>query len=84
MSPFPRTHPAGLVPPALLGVAFVALALASLAASAPARASEPAQATRADGQAVPLQVYEPSSAPCLPLAMVSHGAGGSEKGYACV
>jgi predicted dienelactone hydrolase len=82
MSSLPRIHSASLVPPALLGVAFVALALASLAASAPARAAEPAQTTRADGQAVPLQVYEPSSAPCLPLALVSHGAGGSEKGYA--
>ena len=82
MSPFPRIHCAGLVSPALVASAFVAFALASLAASAPARAAESAQATRADGQAVPLQVYQPSDAPCLPLALVSHGAGGSEKGYA--
>ena len=48
----------------------------------PAWSAQPAQALRADGTPVPLQVYEPSAAPCLPLAVVSHGAGGSETGYA--
>ena len=39
------------------------------------------QAQRNDGQRVSLMVYEPSQSPCLPLAIVSHGAGGSEAGY---
>jgi predicted dienelactone hydrolase len=63
------------------------LKAASLAAAAallvsPAWSAQPAQALRADGTPVPMQVYEPSAAPCLPLAVVSHGAGGSETGYA--
>jgi predicted dienelactone hydrolase len=60
---------------------FASCALLALAAPHAAWCAQAAQASRADGQSVPLQVYEPSSAPCLPLAVLSHGAGGSEKGY---
>ncbi len=38
---------------------------------------------RADGHKTPLLVYTPVPAPttCAPLAVISHGAGGSENGY---
>jgi len=38
---------------------------------------------REDGHATPLMIYEPSGAgkQCAPLALISHGAGGTERGY---
>ena len=46
-------------------------------------AQEHVSAPRADGHATPLLVYraENTTAACPPLAVISHGAGGSEKGY---
>jgi len=39
-------------------------------------------AARADGQSTPMIVYRPeASDSCAPLAIISHGAGGSERGY---
>jgi dienelactone hydrolase len=40
-------------------------------------------APRADGKETPLMVYDAVGAPggCAPLAIISHGAGGSEDGY---
>src|ERR1700757_2854540 len=48
-----------------------------------ARPQEPASAKRRDGKTTPLLVYRPkiSGAACPPLAVISHGAGGSENGY---
>src|SRR6185312_3929513 len=46
-------------------------------------AQERATALRSDGHSVPLIVYSPSTSPgtaCPPLAVLSHGAGGSENG----
>ncbi|MFC4529025.1 alpha/beta hydrolase [Dyella halodurans] len=46
-------------------------------------AAESTQVQRADGAMTPLLVYEPASAKaCPPLLLISHGAGGSEQGYA--
>jgi hypothetical protein len=60
----------------------VLISLIVIAASASARAMESTQVQRADGAMTPLQVYEPASTKaCPPLLLVSHGAGGSEKGY---
>jgi len=38
---------------------------------------------REDGHATPVMIYEPSGAgkQCAPLALISHGAGGTERGY---
>ena len=49
-------------------------------------AQERVQAKRADGHETPLMIYRAAkrsngSAVCAPLAVISHGAGGSEKGY---
>ena len=39
-------------------------------------------APRADGQSTPMLVYRSEAGePCAPLAIISHGAGGSERGY---
>jgi predicted dienelactone hydrolase len=55
--------------------------LLGLAVSLPAQ--ERVSAPRADGHSTPLLVYtaEGATAPCPPLAVISHGAGGSENGY---
>jgi predicted dienelactone hydrolase len=56
-------------------------AIGFIAISAPAQ--ERASVKRADGHFTPLVIYpavEPSSS-CPPLAVISHGAGGSENGY---
>jgi len=60
------------------------LAAAFLVATPLLLAQQAASAQRGDGQATPLLVYEPSPAVpgCAPLAIISHGAGGSELGYA--
>jgi len=43
-------------------------------------AQQTLSAPRADGASTPLTIYEPAtSAACAPLALISHGAGGSEK-----
>ncbi|MGO8816359.1 MAG: alpha/beta hydrolase family protein [Terriglobia bacterium] len=46
-------------------------------------AQEPASAPRSDGASTPLLVYKAVGAgtECAPVAIISHGAGGSEKGY---
>ena len=48
-----------------------------------AAAQEAVSAPRADGRMTPMLVYRPGSKSptCAPLAVISHGAGGSEKGY---
>ena len=59
------------------------LVLASLlVAAAPVVAQKHVDVARADGASVPLAVYEPVAAAkgCAPLALISHGAGGSERG----
>ena len=45
-------------------------------------AQKPVAAPRADGRSTPLMVYAASGVgDCAPLAVISHGAGGSEIGY---
>lgn len=59
----------------------IVAALLVLAAAVQVRAAEQVQAPRADGASTPLMVYEPAVAQsCPPLLLVSHGAGGSERG----
>ncbi|MES2392054.1 MAG: alpha/beta hydrolase [Acidobacteriota bacterium] len=54
--------------------------LAALTAT-PLFAQHLVQVPRSDGHQTPLMVYEPTaSATCAPLAVISHGAGGSELG----
>lgn len=59
--------------------------LVSLAASfaTALAAQEAVSVPRADGHTTPLLVYRPvsKSSLCAPLAIISHGAGGSEQGY---
>lgn len=62
-----------------VAVIFVLTACAAL----PSAAQERASVKRADGRLTPLLVYA-ADAPakkCPPLAVISHGAGGSENGY---
>ena len=56
---------------------------AAAVAGAPVMGVERASAPRSDGQATPLLVYSTvrAGAGCPPLALISHGAGGSEEGY---
>jgi len=58
---------------------FLLTALSTL----PLAAQEHTSAPRADGQMTPLLVYraEGAASGCAPLAVISHGAGGSENGY---
>ena len=42
---------------------------------------ETIEAPRADGAKTPMRVYSPNVTGCAPLAIISHGAGGSEDGY---
>jgi predicted dienelactone hydrolase len=65
-----RSFPAGLL-------------LVFLLAPSPIFAQERASAPRVDGHVTPLMVYRAtgSSKGCAPLAVISHGAGGSENGY---
>jgi predicted dienelactone hydrolase len=58
----------------------------ALLCPAAGRAQEAASWPRADGHQTPLRIYRPSGqkgqgAGCAPLAVISHGAGGSEEGY---
>ncbi len=59
------------------------LAFLVLLACLPLSAQERVTAPRADGQNTPLLLYRPaiSNRGCAPLAVISHGAGGSENGY---
>jgi predicted dienelactone hydrolase len=47
------------------------------------RAQQTVSASREDGHATPLLVYQPDThtGTCAPLFLISHGAGGSENGY---
>jgi predicted dienelactone hydrolase len=47
----------------------------------PALAQDKIEVPRADGAQTPMRVYTPKSPGCAPLAIISHGAGGSENGY---
>jgi predicted dienelactone hydrolase len=66
---------------------FLTLVLGAFAvfrvASTPAPAASHISTPRADGQTTPLLVYaaEGVTSGCAPLAVISHGAGGSEEGY---
>lgn len=49
-----------------------------------ANAQQQIEVPRSDGKTTPLMIYRPVQPPhenCAPLAVISHGAGGSEKGY---
>ena len=62
-----------------LAAPLLALALNALPAIAQTETSAP----RADGKQTPLMIYEPAHATgCPPLAIISHGAGGSDRGLA--
>ncbi|MPS25405.1 MAG: alpha/beta hydrolase [Alcaligenaceae bacterium] len=58
----------------------LALLAACLAATA-AHGQETVSLARADGQSVPAVAYAPAGPRCQGIAVVSPGAGGSEKGY---
>ena len=65
---------------------FTALAMVAFAALLPATcicAQQQVSAPRADGHTTPLLVYaaQGKGGGCSPLAVISHGAGGSENGY---
>lgn len=62
----------------LLCTAIVASCLYTNAAAA----QETVSLERADGKNVPALVYAPASGQCRGVAVISHGAGGTEKGYA--
>jgi predicted dienelactone hydrolase len=69
-------------------IRFVILLLFLLAAAAlfmllPLRPQQRVNALRADGREAPLVIYDAVGAEnsCPPLAIISHGAGGSEDGY---
>ena len=59
------------------------LAAAACALAVPLAAQQHLEVPRADGQSTPLEVYvaEGAGQGCAPLAVISHGAGGSENGY---
>ena len=62
---------------------FLSLAFAAGFLSRPLAAQQRLSVPRADGQSTPLMVYSAVGAGsgCAPLAVISHGAGGSENGY---
>lgn len=58
------------------------IALAALLTVSPAFAQKRITTPRSDGHSTPLLVYSAAGAAgCAPLAVISHGAGGSENGY---
>ncbi len=73
------------MPSFLSRLSLVVLAVVTAACLLPRCASSQQQVSvpRADGQSTPLMLYtaERSDSGCAPLAVISHGAGGSEKGY---
>lgn len=62
-----------------LGVLAGAVAL-FLGSTAPVAGEEELSLTRQDGKAVPAVAYAPSGPACQGVAIISHGAGGSESG----
>ena len=60
-----------------------ALAIAAIGIAQGVLAQQPLSVPRADGHTTPLLVYSAAGAhaACPPLAVISHGAGGSEVGY---
>lgn len=62
---------------------FFIITLFFLAAQRTLTAQQRVAAPRSDGRLTPLKVYSPVGAVsgCAPLAVISHGAGGSENGY---
>jgi predicted dienelactone hydrolase len=59
---------------------------ALLLAAGTASAQRVIRVPRPDGAETPLAIYQPATAGqgCAPLAVISHGAGGSENGYRCL
>jgi dienelactone hydrolase len=59
------------------------LAVAAVSSGVRIAAQQHFTVPRADGQSTPLMLYPAigASASCAPLAVISHGAGGSESGY---
>jgi len=55
--------------------------LLSAVAVSRALAQHTITSARADGAQTPLRIFSPSSQGCAPLAIISPGAGGTEKGY---
>lgn len=70
---------------ATIRVVLVTIVLAATVLSAQQHTTTPQHATapRSDGHTTPLMVYRPAprTSSCPPLAVISHGAGGSENGY---
>jgi dienelactone hydrolase len=66
-----------------LGSPTLKLAAVTLLAALPALAQTRIDAPRADGHVTPLLLYAAAGggSKCAPLAIISHGAGGSENGY---
>jgi dienelactone hydrolase len=64
-------------------VVALAVAVAAAVISQCAIAQQQLMVPRADGQSTPLMLYpaDASSSGCAPLAVISHGAGGSDEGY---
>lgn len=67
-------------PSSLFCVAFVAF-FALFLCAAQARPQQLVSVPRGDGVQTPMRVYVPAGTSCTPLAIISHGAGGSENGY---
>jgi predicted dienelactone hydrolase len=61
--------------------AILAAASLSFALASPVRAQQRASFPRADGKTVPVTVYAPPADSCRGIAVISPGAGGSERGY---
>lgn len=57
------------------------IAVLLVAVSKPSTAAEAISLTRQDNKTVKANVYTPSITPCLGVAIISHGAGGTEDGY---
>jgi len=74
-----KPHPASAIRSAVISLAAAAL----LVVAPPILAQQRVSAPRADGHSTPLLVYPAAgvSSGCAPLAIISHGAGGSENGY---
>lgn len=61
----------------------LSLVLAACQSSLPTAAQQHLTVPRSDGHSTPLLLYHAAGSPsgCAPLAVISHGAGGSENGY---
>ncbi|MFN9971412.1 MAG: alpha/beta hydrolase, partial [Phycisphaerae bacterium] len=67
----------------LVSLAVLAGAVALfLGSTAPVAGKEEFSLTRKDGKTVPAVAYAPAGQDCHGVAIISHGAGGSEEGYA--